>query len=159
MSNDTVVLNNIICNCTCPICTQLLFDPVVAADGIFYNKKCFVKYSEKYKKKLIKSPVKGIEIAKTFIVNNSMRELIINLIKTTTIFDNVIKNMSISDIIEYNLEDDLFECSKLPFITSITSDTSDTSDTNAMNNNYLIQYLVSLDQININENKILKFMN
>src|SRR5579872_2993993 len=97
---NTTTCENIIYNYICPICQELLLNPVVAKDGVIYNKECFVSYTKgKYE---INSPVKGFAISTQCIEMKNIRDIIISLMKNTNLFDNYIKDFSQEYILENN---------------------------------------------------------
>src|SRR5579872_4293425 len=165
----------------CPLCKQLLLDPVMAVNGVIYNRKCFIKmvdinkslnnyrlntntntksnanelnnilddYTQTFKEEsnddeYIGYDTKNVntnntEVSSSYGVNQTtnefdhineinkiiqksdtytrvsiIRDLIIDLIKNSSLFDDYIKNMSPQNILLYNLENVLISCSKLP---------------------------------------------
>ena len=82
---------------TCPCCQHLLFDPVITQDGTIYNKTCAAKINNTQNV----SPIKWI------------RTMIIDLVKYSNIFDNNLQALTVNQMIEYNLVDDLISCPKI----------------------------------------------
>ena len=87
-------------NFSCPLCFELLLDPVLAADGIAYNKHCIDTYMHKFKNNAtIMSPLKIVPISRVTKPLPGIRYIIINLIKETNLFDDTILSMDIySDV-------------------------------------------------------------
>src|SRR5947199_8795284 len=94
---------DIIAKYTCFDCNDLLLDEFVLYDNRCYDKTCFNKY---------KFTISKIDDSKMQLLN--FRDIIIELIKTTNIFDDNIKNMTYKKIIGNNIEDILIFCLKLP---------------------------------------------
>src|SRR5579872_2179245 len=106
--NNDIELTNFIC----PICYDLLLDPIMASDGIIYNKKCFMKYAGE--NTVVRSPIKGVKINTKFMYVSVIKNIITNLIINTNIFDVQIKNMTTNNIVHFGLENVLRQAGKIP---------------------------------------------
>ncbi len=98
----------------CSICHDPLLDPVVAEDGILYNKKCILKYCEfNNNGKKFKSPITKQIISKNFMKIFHIRSCVLTLITDTNIFDTWLSDLTIDQITHYNLTDILINSTKM----------------------------------------------
>lgn len=75
----------------CPICHELLLDPVVAKDGIVYNRQCFETYTNTVEPgDQILSPVTKELMSRGITKVTMIRTIIIDLMKSSNIFDDYI---------------------------------------------------------------------
>jgi len=98
----------------CPICHDLLLEPVLASDGIVYNDQCIKRHIEG--KQYPKSPITRNAILKTFQPVRLIKTIIIELINRSDILDQWSKELTIEQLNSYSLNvlDDLLNVTKLP---------------------------------------------
>jgi hypothetical protein len=100
---------------TCPISGVLLFDPIMGPDGVMYDKNAFM-IKQAQDKALNKAQEKSYEqyceMISMIPMKNYFKGHIINIIQNTTLLDKF--KISVSEILEYNIEKQLFSCNKLP---------------------------------------------
>ena len=92
----------------CPISAMPLFDPVIAEDGISYNRSLI----NKYLKNNDTSPLTRKKISNKTIDNINMRNVVWNMIEKSDIFDDIINNMNCEELIELNMIDKIYNMPK-----------------------------------------------
>lgn len=100
---------------TCPISGVLLFDPIMGPDGIMYDKNAFMtKRMQEQTQETEKAQAykQFYKIISMLPMKNYFKEHIINIITNTTLLDKF--KISVSEILEHNIEKQLFACNKLP---------------------------------------------
>src|SRR5947207_4943855 len=100
----------------CPICHDPLLNPVVAEDGLLYNKECFVRYCKTQQGKKIVSPMTKQIMGRSYTKVIQVRSYILDLITGTNMFDEWLHDLTIYQIDEYNLSDYLIHNTKLNFL-------------------------------------------
>jgi ankyrin repeat protein len=110
--NKTIEIENYIC----PICHNLLLDPVVASDTRCYNRACLERLIEQADKKgkCLKSPMTNKPMKRVYLKSIDMRNNILNLIQHTNIFDEYLKDISFEEIDDFDIRQILISCGKMP---------------------------------------------
>jgi hypothetical protein len=87
----------------CPIGRDLLLDPVIAQDGYVYNRVNLATY---FGDSVIKkSPVTGVEISTEYSVSKQFKNIILDVIQNSNILDHLIDDLTVEEIINYDLTD------------------------------------------------------
>jgi ankyrin repeat protein len=89
-------------NFLCPIGHDLLLDPMIAEDGYFYNRKHITVYFGD--KQTVKSPITGMMIGTRLTAAKQFQIIVRDIIMSSNTLDQYLGCLTISDIIEYNLE-------------------------------------------------------
>jgi hypothetical protein len=99
----------------CPICQDLLIDPIIADDGHMYNKKCFDHYIKKCHDddNIAISPLTKQEVSSTTIPVLLMKQIITHMIKNSDVLNDHIQCLDINDVLNNDLYNDLYKSNKI----------------------------------------------
>jgi len=97
-------------NYVCPICLDIILDPIILEDGIIYDRKCYnILFENSH---IINSPITRKCITGNIIEIKQFKNIVLDIIQYTNILDEYIFNLTYKTIKEHNLIKILKSCNK-----------------------------------------------